>query len=143
MPSKASTQERLDALARLREWCKPGDTLYTILRHVSRSGMQRTIGLVVFRDGVARHPNYAAGVALGIPVDRQRDGVKVRGCGTDMGYNLVYGLSATLFPEGFGCIGEGCPSNDHSNGDRSDVPHSESAPHWHRDSGYALRQRWL
>ena len=35
------------------------------------------------------------------------------------------------------CIGAGCPSNDHINGDRNHTPHL------HESGGYALRQRWI
>ena len=137
MPRTPSQKEqaRLEAFARLREWLKPGDTVYTILRSVSRSGMQRTIGLVVFRDGRPLHPNHAAATVLDWRVDRQRDGVKVNGCGMDMGFHLVSTLSSVLFPIGFRCIGLGCPSNDHAK--------SEAVPHWHRHGEYALRQEWL
>lgn len=75
----------------------------------------------------------------------------------DMGFWAVYQLSYGLFKGGFGCIGEGCPSNDHSNGDRDYTPHMSEADrmgadgelcnchkdHMHNDGGYALKQRWL
>lgn len=41
-----------------------------------------------------------------------------------MGFHVVYGLARTLWPDGYGCIGEHCPSNDHSNGDRDYTPHT-------------------
>lgn len=140
--TKAESREAVD---RLREWLSPGDTVYTILRHVSRSGMQRSIDCIgldreeLAPDGSPRVWAYGWNVAkaLGEPFDRDRDGVKVRGVGMDMGFHLVYVLSRTLFPDGFVCTGEGCPSNDHSNGDR------DFSPHQHADGGYALRQRWL
>lgn len=70
---------------------------------------------------------------------RAKDGsLKVGGCGMDMGFPVVYNLSATLFRDGFDCIGKGCPSNDHSNGDRNYEPHR----HAHA-GGYALSSRWL
>lgn len=62
-----------------------------------------------------------------------------------MGFELVYSLSRTLFPDGFDCIGEGdgygtfCPSNDHSN----DRTRDYSPGRHHGGGGYALRQRWL
>lgn len=37
----------------------------------------------------------------------------------------------------FECIGHGCPSNDHCNGDR------DYTPHHHNSGGYALKHRWL
>lgn len=157
--TKAQKQEQAEAIARLREWIKPGDTVYTILRHVSRSGMQRTIDCIgLDREhaepgGAPRIWAYGWNVAkaLGWTFDREREGVKVSGCGMDMGFHMVYAMSATMFPDGFGCVGEGCPSNDHSNGDRDYTPCNSNAhcgiasarTHWHRDGGYALRQRWL
>jgi hypothetical protein len=60
--------------------------------------------------------------------------------------------SATLYPDGFDCIGEGngehgtgCPSNDHSNDHYDGPPASERyAPtRRHRSGGYAVSQRWL
>ena len=145
---KYSKQERADALARLRDWLKPGDTVYTIVENVARSGMSREIRAVLLqpadsgrvRNGYAPvvdlHPNHAIATVLGYRQGK-RDGCIVGGCGMDMGFHLVYNLSYTLFPDGFDCIGEGCNSNDHSNGDR------DRTPHRHKDGGYALKQRWL
>ena len=141
--TKAQKAERSEAVARLREWLRPGDTVHTILRHVSRSGMQREVGVVILdaRDVAGKepteiHPNWLVSKALG---ERQgkRDGIIMGGCGMDMGFALVYSLARTMFPDGFECIGDRCPSNDHSNGDRN------RSPHHHADGGYALRQRWL
>ena len=156
--TKAQKTERDEAIARLREWVKPGDTVHTIIRHVSRSGMQREIGVVLIdADGSTLHPNWAVSKAIGARQGK-RDGVIMGGCGMDMGFALVYELSHALFPDGFGCVGDKCPSNDHSNGDRDRTPHGackdclekthEPSPgheytHWHTSGGYALRQRWL
>jgi hypothetical protein len=157
-----NANEAAEAKAKLRAWLKPGDTVYTILRHVSRSGMQRHISVVLIRpDGTILHPNHATAAAIGARLNKPGtgyDAVIRSGCGMDMGYDTVYNLSAALFPQGFGCIGEGCPSNDHSNGDRDYTPHNAAlvaelqaagvgidlgANHWHKDGGYALRHRWL
>lgn len=131
-----TTTERTEALDRLRGWLKPGDTVYTILRHVSKSGMQREVGVVIQRDGDFLHPNYAVSQAIGVRLGK-RDGVIMNGCGTDMGFEVVYNLGRALWPEGVPCAGPNCPSNDHSNGDRNHEPHV------HNDGGYALRHRWL
>lgn len=107
---KADT-EKLEALARLREWIKPGDTVYTILDHVSSSGMSRAIRLVVpytREDGTIDHvhPNHAAGVVLGLRHwkrnGREQDALIMGGCGMDMGFSLVYDLSEALYG-GFRC----------------------------------------
>jgi hypothetical protein len=164
---KYSKQEVQEATQRLRQWIKPGDTVHTILRNVSRSGMQREIGVVLLprKDGALGpiHPNHSVAVVLGERLGK-RDGIIIGGCGMDMGFNLVYSLSHALFRGGFGCIGEGCHSNDHSNWDRDYRPHAAGAVkswdgegyhrkpltwekpghvHWHSDGGYALRHNWL
>lgn len=145
-----------EALERLHEWLKPGDTLHTILRHRSASGMTRWI--TVIKLSPAKDSDYPMGgnngvqildldynvsPVLGRPLSERWYGVKCEGAGMDMGFELVYNLSRRLFPDGYGCIGKGCPANDHVNGDRNYEPHSEEAPHWHRDGGYALKQSWL
>lgn len=122
---------------------KPGDTLKTLCVHVSRSGMMREIR--VFSPDM-RDISAIAAAATGWTLWK-RGGVRVDGCGMDMGFHLVYTLSYLMFPDGFQCIGEKtedsehwtrrCPSNDHSNGDR------DYSPHLHKSGGYALRHRWL
>lgn len=141
-------RERAEAIEQLRTWFPVGSTVYTILRHVSRSGMQREIGVLAsLGEGDFRHPNYAVSKALGWPQGKS-DSVKVGGCGMDMGFHLAYTVSAVCYRGGFGCIGKGCPSNDHSNGDRDYTPHKPEGlkpqtTHWHNDGGYALNHRWL
>lgn len=129
--------DRAEACDKLRAILKPGDTVYTVLRHVSRSGMSRKIDLYKLEaDGPVFLTGWAA-TAMDMKWDRNSGGIVVGGCGMDMGFSLVYDLSRTLFHDSFDCIGEGCPSNDHSNGDRDRTPHK------HSDGGYALRHRWM
>src|SRR3990167_10460617 len=121
--SKASDRERESAKDDLRKLLKPGDTVYTVLRHVSRSGMRRGIDCYRMNDGGdPSWLSYMISKAVGIPFNKKRDCLNVGGCGMDMGFHVVYELSHALYPDGFECIGdtEGnrCPSNDHSNGDR-------------------------
>lgn len=160
---RVSPQEKQEALKQLREWLKPGDTVYTVLRHVSRSGMQSVIDLRIIRNGEPLAIGWTAAKVLGDRFDARRQGIVVGECGMDMGFHLVYHLSYALWPKGHGCTGEKCPSNDHSNGDRSYIQHGptdengngedrdpgpgEAADglvrHWHRDGGYALRHEWI
>ena len=134
MNTQSSKQEARERVLKL---VKPGDTVYTILRHVSRSGMQRVIDLIVLTEDGPQSIAHQTAVLTDTPLDRDRWGVKARGAGMDMGFHIVYELSHQLFPQGFDCIGEHCPSNDHSNGDR------DYTPHQHKDGGYALLQRWM
>lgn len=113
--------ERQEAIEKLKEWVKPGDTVYTILDNVSRSGMSRAIRVVLMdcKDGrpVDLHPNWLVGKALGLRHwkrnGREQDALVVGGCGMDMGFALVNDLSQVLYGEGYVCTGKDCPSNSH------------------------------
>jgi hypothetical protein len=134
--TKAQKAEREEAAEDLRKMLPPGSTIHTVLRHVSRSGMARRIDLYFLEAGMPHWLSYRAAKAIGARF--KDEAIHVTGCGMDMGFHLVYALSRVLYPDGHGCIGEGCPSNDHSNGDRDYTP-----THWHKDGGYALRHRWI
>jgi len=121
----------------LRKVLKPGDTVYTVLRHVSRSGMTRDIDCYAMIDNVPQWISYSVATACAMSFNSRRDAIRIGGCGMDMGFSIVYDLSRVLYRDAFKCIGEGCPANDHSNGDR------DYTPHRHSDGGYALRHRWM
>ena len=107
-------QERQNAIEHLRTIIKPGDTVYTVLRHVSRSGMLRTVDVYIMQDNQPHRITWEAGKATGIDYDRNREALKLGGCGYNVGFHVVYALGHALLPE-FRCIGENCPSNDHFN----------------------------
>lgn len=142
-----SSEEAAAARARLRFMLPPGKVVYTNLIHCSSSGMTRWIDVLVplVRDDQAYIANitHEVHVATGFGWCKRRNTLKVVGCGMDMGYHVVNGLSDDLYPGGFTCIGKGnarghrCPSNDHSNGDRN------YEPHHHKSGAYALRHAWL
>ena len=150
-------RERAEALGGLRELLKPGDTIHTILRHVSRSGMYRVIGLVITHAGGSRRIDYlAAGLLKGY--DSRHDGCKAFGCGMDMGFHLVYNLSRQLFPDGFGEVGHTEAGHVRPDGIRPKTRKAAAKLQgegvtfrgrngdpsgWDNDGGYALDQRWL
>ena len=163
--TKIQRAERADAIAQLREWIKPGDTVYTILDSVSRSGMSRQIRVVIpmidrhddehqAATVDFRHPNWAVGKALGLSHakrnGREQDALVVSGCGMDMGFHLVYELSHVLYGEGYPCLGKGtCPSNYHRNHRDTiqcpgtvvynpDGPNSGDPCHWERGQGWVI-----
>lgn len=125
---KAEDREMEEAIERLTGILKAGDTVYTILRHVSRSGMLRAISPILIREGEPLDLTHYVAKALGLKIDRNNYGVKVGGCGMDMGFHLVYNLSRTIFPNGFKTW-EGYWRNEPSDFDS--------------DGGYALKQKWL
>ena len=95
---KHTAQQRDEAIKNLRDTLQPGDTIYTVLRHVSRSGMSRTIDVYIIRDNEPRYLSYWAAHALGWTLNNgNKEGIKVGGCGMDMGFHLVSSLSYALF----------------------------------------------
>lgn len=133
----SKSTDRTEAIETLRKLLPPGSVVYTSLRGVARSGMTRWIDVHAIIDNEPRWLGGYVARATGYNLDDRKQGLRVSGCGMDMGYHVVNTLSAILYPEGFTCIGEGCPSNDHSNGDR------DYAPHEHKSGDYALKHRWL
>ena len=132
-------EAKATALEYLNDYLKPGQTVYVILRHTSQSGMSRSISAVIPTISKEGKPGiyditHLVAQACDLTMDSHHGGVKIGGCGMDMGFALVYDLSRTMWPSGFDCIGDGCPSNDHSN-------HEDNAHHV--DGGYALKKSWL
>lgn len=151
---KKSDEERQEAMEKLLTMVKPGDTVETVLRHCSRSRMSWSISPVIYRDGRTIDLSYWAVRLLGYSFDQKNGGLKIGGCGMDMGFALVYAMSRALFPNGFGIEGEMPlghkirPTSKKNaakavergakfrgrNGDTSG---------WDDDGGYALLHRWI
>ena len=85
----------------LKKSIKEGDTVFTICRKVSSSGMYRHISAIVFRDGRPLHMSYAVSILLGYSFKDKTTAVGVSGCGMDMGFHLVHSLSQELFGDGY------------------------------------------
>lgn len=112
------------ARARLLEMLQPGDTVYTVLRAVSSSGMSRRIDLYAIKNN---EPVYLSGYAATVLDDRlsEKGGIVVKGGGMDMGFHLVYGLGSALWPNG----------TNKPHGTRNGTPDTAG--------GYALNHKWL
>lgn len=114
-------------------WCrqqllamvKPGDTVHTVLRHATASGMQRCISLFIIRDDEPVCIDTLAADLLGDKISSKHGGIVANGCGMDMGFHLVYSLGAMLWPDG----------TPEPHGTRNGAPDSHG--------GYALKHRWL
>lgn len=89
--------EKAESLGILRKWIKPGTTVYTVLRHVSSSGMSRRISLYVLIGNEPRYLDYHVGKVLDYKRHPRHDGLTVGGCGMDMGYHLVHSLGYALW----------------------------------------------
>ena len=100
--SKAATKQldRDYAIEQLlTHYVSAGDTVYSILRKVSSSGMTRHYSLVVARNGKIDDITYYAAKAIGwtLVESTGHRAIKVQGCGMDMSFHLVSTLSAVLF----------------------------------------------
>ena len=116
---------REEAIEKLKQYIVPGDTLYTQLEHVSKSGMTRFIKVRQIRDDYPYDLTYIAAKALGWKYSDRYHAIKVGGCGMDMGFHLVHSLGYALWPNG----------TDEPHGVRNGEPDS--------CGGYALTHRWL
>lgn len=135
---KTTKAEQAEAREYLQGLLKPGDTVHTILKHVSKSGMSRVIQLIVIKDNRPIDISWNAAKLLE-GYDENHEGCKAGGCGMDMGFHLVYNLGWALFHDGYQCPGAACVSNDHSN---SPYPARDGSL-YHKDGGYALNQHWM
>jgi hypothetical protein len=94
-------------------------TVYTILRHVSSSGMSRDISLFTMHEGKLINITWSASKASRACESlKERNGynvIRTHGAGMDMGFHLVNSLSYALYA-------------DEDLSDRA---------------GYVLRQEWL
>lgn len=139
-------QESEKARQRLLAFLRPGQTVYTVLRSVSRSGMQRTLdayAIVAGENGTPEKVYLSGYIAKAADLRRNDHGaLVVGGCGMDVGFEVVYNLGRAVFPNGVPCTGESgperCRSNDHTNGDRN-----YTKGRVHRDGGYAFRHEWI
>lgn len=71
-------------------------TVYTILRHVSRSGMRRCISVFCIKDGAPVLLDGFAAAAIGLRTSAKHGGIVIDGVGMDMGYALVHELGRVL-----------------------------------------------
>ena len=126
-PPPPPVTKRQAAIVRLRAYLSVGDTVYGVVRSVSRTGT-RTLDLYKLTDA---GPTYLSGwVAQALGIKRVNSGA-LRS--SDL-FTIVYELGYSMWPDGFDCIGDRCPSNDHSNG--------HLTMH-HANGGYALRSQSL
>lgn len=123
-----SKAEIAESTAALRKVMRKGSTVYVSVGHVSKSGMSRTIHVRTISRNVPSQWDFHVARVLGLT--QREDGVRIDGCGMDMGFQLVYLLGRHLWPKG-----SKLPKGEHGrNGDKSG---------FETDGGYLLTHRWL
>lgn len=98
--TQAREEERQDALDRLRVLFPKGSKVHTITTHVAQSGMSRAVKVLAVKDGDIWDVSYLVARATDRKVNQRHGGVVVTGCGMDMEFHVVYGLSAALYGYG-------------------------------------------
>lgn len=134
MATKAQKQSEVaEAIRELRKLLKPGDRVYSIIRHVSSSGMSRRIDFYTIKGNRPMFLTWYIGRLLGYKRPVGKDGIVVGGCGMDMCFHIVYELGRTLFPKGY------TPAKIGMGMGRNGSPADKVDP----DGGYALRSEQL
>jgi hypothetical protein len=75
----------------------PTDTIYTVIRHVSSSGMQREISVKMIDAGRIINLDWLVSNATGRRIGKH-GGLVIKGCGMDMGFALVDGINHEFSP---------------------------------------------
>lgn len=96
-----SNDRKAEAIESLRETFPVGSTVPTVLRHVSRSGMSRSISVLVAEGGEISDISWQVARAGIGRFDQRHGGIVVNGAGMDMGFDIAYRLSLTLHGDGY------------------------------------------
>lgn len=151
----AKETEKAEALDELRKQLKPGDTVFSVLRHVSRSGMSRRISFCVIRKGQPYWLDYNIGRALEYSRPSNGDGLRVDGCGMDMGFSVVHNLGYALWGALVRAGGSKATAlrarmakvdtirHYLCQGGAKMPPIDKPADVWFGAAGYALNHRWM
>jgi hypothetical protein len=120
-----------EAAIYLHKLLKPGDTVYTVLRNVAKSGMSRTLSVFVlgYWPGTRKvrilDVTRAVAKVAGFSIVKNQFELRVHGCGMDAGFEVVYNLGHALWAKG----------TKKPHGTRNGEPDSAG--------GYALKHEWL
>lgn len=119
----------------LKSICRPGTTVYCKIGSVSHSGMSRQISLYVVDKKTKRLISISWHVAQLLSYKLgSSGGVKIGGCGMDMGFALVNRLSYALH----GKLSKGA---DAIAAEIKGVPLTPIPGHFR--SGYSLKHEWI
>jgi hypothetical protein len=124
MKTKDNYQESVNYLKKIFEVDR---TVYTMLNHVSGSGMTRHISLFVARNNRVLNITWYVADVLGYKRSDKTGGLVVSGCGMDMGFHVVYSLGNALYP----------------NGDSKTVTGRNGDTKPETDGGYLLKHEWV
>ncbi|MBU2504119.1 MAG: hypothetical protein KJ879_03665 [Nanoarchaeota archaeon] len=126
-----SKSEQKNSLERLQNLLNEGDTIYCILRHISRSGMSRLISFSCIKE--EKHINLDYDISKILNYRRGKyEGLKVSGCGMDMGFSVVYEIGRKIFPNGGSLEHSPRKYQEERAGNQTEI-----------DGGYLLKHQWI
>ena len=79
-----------------KERYKRKPAILTDLKHVSKSGMSRTITTHIVIDNELLRLDYQIKILTGSRFDKNNGGIKIGGCGMDMGFALINHLMHSI-----------------------------------------------
>ena len=106
MTKSQKQAEKAKIIEDMKAHIAPGDTLYTIVRHRSASGMYRAVDVYQFK------PEVQSGISLGVTrlrwtwsiakvlnyrYDTKHEAIGVKGCGFSAECEIVSDLASVLF----------------------------------------------
>lgn len=110
--TKAQQADRDEAIAKLREWLKPGTTIHTIQRHRAASGMMRVLDVYLIRDNEPLRITYSVADACGMKYNKKHEGIEIGGCGFNPSHEIAMSISYAIHgypkdrPDGVNEVGE-------------------------------------
>lgn len=128
--NKNKPEEKQEAIRELKELFKKANyKAYTILRRVSTSGMFRLISVMLIIDNEPLIIDWNIAKAGIYKRDKKEEGLRVSGCGMDMGFDVVYTTSNAVF------------TDEKENEELSLKLYGEHQKR--KDGGYIVSQRWI
>jgi len=96
---RSRDMERTLETANLKQWLKPGMTVYVVICGRSRSRMSRTLEIYVVHNREICRITWSVAKILELTYDDRVEALRVRGCGTDLGRDVVERLGRALFED--------------------------------------------
>ena len=91
--------DKQQAVKRIEIFAPKGTEVRIVITHVSRSGMERRMRAFVANKAEVVDLTAAFAIVYGASMDWR--GVKVRGCGMDMAFHLVYSVASEVYADGY------------------------------------------
>ena len=89
-------QKHFEAYEYFKHNLKLNDTIYCIIKHVSKSGMTRHISFFDIRNNQPSFITSRISDFLGYRMNKHHDALMVGGCGMDMAFSVVNNLQETM-----------------------------------------------